>query len=147
MKLVIKHFSELTTEELYNIFKLRSDVFIVEQNCAYPDIDEADKVAYHMWLEDEDGIAAYLRVLPQGVKFDDVSLGRVISARRGCGLGARIMQEGIKAAQEIYGAKSITIGAQSYAKGFYEKQGFVQISEEFVEDGIPHILMQSTNRA
>lgn len=76
--------------------------------------------------------------------FDDVSLGRVISARRRRGFGSRILQEGIKAAREKFGAKSITIAAQTYAKPFYEKQGFVQKSEIFLEDGIPHIIMTRT---
>ncbi len=141
MELVIKKFSELTAEELYEILKLRVDVFVVEQNCPYPEIDGKDKEAYHLWLKDEKGIAAYLRVLDRGVSFEDCAIGRVISARRRQGIGTEILKAGITAAKEKFGADKITIEAQVYAKEFYEKQGFVQVSEPFLEDGIPHIIM------
>lgn len=141
MELVVRHFKELTTEELFEIYKLRSDVFIIEQNCACPDVDDADKVAYHVYYKDEDGIVAYLRVLPQGVKFDEASIGRVISVKRRCGFGTMILKEGIRIAKEKLGADAICIEAQLYARGLYEKVGFVQISDEFLEDGIPHIKM------
>lgn len=82
MKQYIKRFDELSTAELYEILKLRNAVFVVEQNCAYQDIDGLDETAYHMWLEDENGIAAYVRLLPPGVRFDDSVIGRVIAVRR-----------------------------------------------------------------
>lgn len=141
MELVVKHFKDLTTDELFEIYKLRSTVFIIEQNCACPDVDDADKVAYHVYFRDENGILAYLRVLPQGVKFDEASIGRVISVKRRCGFGTRILREGIRIAKEKLDADSICIEAQVYARGLYEKVGFVQISDEFLEDGIPHIKM------
>lgn len=141
MKLVVKKFHELTADELYSILKLRVDVFVVEQNCPYPEIDGKDREAYHVWLEDEDGIAAYLRVLDKGVSFDDAAIGRVISARRRKGFGTIVLKEGIKVAKEKFGADKITIEAQVYARKFYENVGFRQVSEEFLEDGIPHIVM------
>ena len=141
MELVIKHFDELRTQELFEIFKLRVSVFVVEQNCPYQEVDDADKKAYHVYLKDETGIQAYLRVLPKGVTFSEASIGRVIAVKRRCGLGSLILSEGIKAAKERFGAESIVIGAQAYARGLYEKAGFVQSSSEFLEDGIPHIKM------
>lgn len=141
MELIVKHFRELSTEELVDIYKLRVAVFVVEQNCPYQEIDDADKSAYHIYLKDEDGIQAYLRVLPKGVTFPDVSIGRVLAVRRRCGLGSRILAAGIEVAREKFNANRITIGAQVYARKLYEKAGFVQSSEEFLEDGIPHIEM------
>lgn len=141
MELVIKHFSELTNEELYDILKARVDVFVVEQKCPYPEIDGKDKDAYHMILRDERGIAAYLRVLKSGVSFPEPALGRILTTRRGEELGARIVSEGIKFAEEKLGAEKIRIEAQVYARGFYEKLGFRQCSEPFMDDGIEHIEM------
>lgn len=141
MKLYIKRFDELSLRELYEILKLRSDVFVVEQNCVYPDLDDYDQDAWHVFMRDEDGIQAYLRVLNRGTKFDDVSIGRVISMKRRCGLGTRIMRTGILVAREKLSAQRITLEAQVYARSLYEKLGFVQTSEEFLEDGIPHIRM------
>ncbi len=142
MELTVKHFSELTAIELYEIYKLRCAVFVVEQNCVYQDIDDADKLAYHLWLSDDTGILAYARVLPKGVTFPEVSLGRVIAVRRRCGLGTEIVRVAIKTAKDKFDADIITIEAQTYARALYENLGFVQTSEEFLEDGIPHIQMQ-----
>lgn len=141
MELTVKHFSQLTRDELFAIYKLRVAVFVVEQQCAYPEVDDADKTAYHLWLSDAGGIQAYLRVLPPHATFDTASIGRVIAVKRRQGLGGRIVAEGIRAAREKFGAEAITIEAQTYARGLYEKAGFVQSSEEFLEDGIPHIQM------
>jgi len=141
MKLVIKHYRELTLDELHDIYRLRVAVFVVEQNCPYQELDGNDKVAYHLWLEDAEGIHAYLRVLPPHVTFEDASIGRVVSVRRHQGLASRLIQEGIRIAKEQFGANSITIEAQVYARSLYEKAGFVQVSDEFLEDGIPHIKM------
>ena len=141
MELVVKHFDELSTRELFEIFKLRVSVFVVEQNCPYQEVDDADKKAYHVYLKDETGIQAYLRVLPKGITFDEISIGRVIAVKRRCGLGSLILSEGIKVAKERLGAESIAIEAQVYARELYEKAGFVQSSSEFLEDGIPHIKM------
>lgn len=142
MELVVKHFDELTAWELFDLYKLRVSVFVVEQSCPYQEVDDADRVSYHVWLRDGDGIAAYLRVIPAGVNFEDVSIGRVIAVRRRCGLGTRIVAEGLRVAQERLGAQRVTIEAQTYARALYEKLGFRQTSAEFLEDGIPHIRMQ-----
>ncbi len=141
MELTAKHFSELTTQELFEIFKLRVSVFVVEQKCYYQEVDEHDSAAYHVWLHDEDGIEAYLRVLPAGETFEEVSIGRVIAVKRRRGLGTKIVAAGIDVAREKLGAKKIKIEAQTYARALYEKLGFVQVGEEFLEDGIPHIPM------
>ncbi len=141
MKLQTKHFKDLTTEELYALLRLRVSVFVVEQNCPYMELDNLDQEALHVWLEDEDGIAAYLRVLDRGAESEYVSIGRVISVKRRCGLGTRVLTEGIKTAMEIFDADKIYLEAQTYAKRLYEKQGFKQISDEFLLDGIPHVKM------
>ena len=88
MELIVKHFSELSAEELFEIYKLRISVFVVEQNCPYQEADDADRAAYHVWLKDETGIKAYARVLPPGVTFDSAAIGRVIAVKRRCGLGS-----------------------------------------------------------
>lgn len=142
MELIVKHFSELSAEELFEIYRLRVSVFIVEQRCPYQDVDDADRTAYHLWLRDENGIAAYARLLPPGAAFPTAAIGRVIAVRRRCGLGTRIVDAAINAAREKLSADVITIEAQVYARSLYEKAGFVQTSEEFLEDGIPHVQMQ-----
>lgn len=142
MELAVKHFSELSAEELFEIYRLRVSVFVVEQKCPYQEVDDADRVAYHIWLKDEDGIEAYARVLPQGVTFQTASLGRVIAVKRRCGLGSKIVEAAIDVAKTKLCAEKITIEAQDYARSLYEKHGFSQTSEEFLEDGIPHIQMQ-----
>lgn len=141
MELYRKCFCELTTEELYRLLRLRVSVFVVEQNCPYMELDNLDQNAIHIWFEDEDGIEAYVRVMGQGVESEYASIGRVIAVKRRCGLGSQILAEGIRAAREFFQAKRIYLEAQVYAKRLYEKQGFCQISEEFLLDGIPHVKM------
>lgn len=135
-----KQFDELSARELYAILALRARVFVVEQNCAYLDPDGADLVSRHVWTADEAGaVLAYLRVVPAGTKFPEVSIGRVITApeARGTGLGKELMRRGIAAA----GAGPIRIGAQAHLEKFYGELGFVRASEPYDEDGIPHIEM------
>ena len=141
MQLIVKHFQELSLEELHDIYRLRVAVFVVEQDCPYQEIDGKDKDAYHIWLSDEESIQAYLRVLPPGISFPEASLGRVVSIRRRQGLATQLLREGIRVAKDHYHADKIAIEAQVYARRLYEKLGFVQTSEEFLEDGIPHIRM------
>lgn len=142
MEITVKHFSELTATELFEIYRIRSDVFVVEQNCPYQDIDDADKEAYHIWIQDEGRVVAYARVLPPGTTFETAAIGRVLSVKRRCGVATLLMSEAINVAQEKFSADKITLGAQVYAKSLYEKVGFHQISDEYLEDGIPHILME-----
>ena len=141
MQVYVKAFEELSPAELYAILRLRVEVFMLEQKCLYPDLDGLDRQALHVWLSEDGELAAYLRVLPRGVRSEDVMIGRVIAVRRGCGLGAQVMREGIRAARERLGADRICLEAQVYAQGFYEKLGFRRVSEPFDEDGIPHVKM------
>ena len=137
-----KRFDEFTTQELYELLRIRTDVFVVEQNCVYQDMDYDDQAAIHLWLTDEaDRIVALCRVCPAGTHMEEVSIGRVITTERGKGYGKQIMLAGIEAAKEHFGAKRIDIEAQEYAKGFYEQVGFRKSSEQFILDGIPHIRM------
>lgn len=142
MELIVKRFEELSLEELYEIIKVRLEVFVVEQNCVYQDIDDKDKKAYHVYLKDDNEIKAYLRVLDKGVSFDDVAFGRVLTTERGKGYSTIILQEAIKITKEKLHANKVIIEAQVYAKGMYEKHRFRQVSDEFLEDGIPHIKME-----
>ena len=142
METVIKHYNELSADELYEILKLRVNVFVVEQNCPYSELDDKDKNAYHVYMRDENGIFAYLRVLDKGVSYEDVSIGRVISTRRRQGIGTLILKEGIRVAIDKFCADRITISAQLYARGLYEGVGFVQTSDEYLEDDIPHARME-----
>ena len=137
MELVIKRFDELTLQELYEILRLRVNVFVVEQHCPYPEIDGRDAFSHHLYYRDEDGIQAYLRVVDAGVSFDEASIGRVLSRKRRCGLAGSLLREGIRFANETLGVDALRIEAQTYARGLYEKAGFRQVSEEFLEDGIP----------
>lgn len=136
-----KTFEELTTGELYDLLRIRSDVFVVEQNCVYQDLDNDDQKSIHLWLTDDGKTVALCRVCPAGTHMERVSIGRVITTVRGKGYGKQIMLAGIETAKECFNASEIEIEAQEYAKGFYEMVGFRQSSEPFILDGIPHIRM------
>ena len=137
-----KRFSNLDTNELYEILKLRFNVFVLEQTCLYQEIDNLDQEAIHVYIKDGEEILAYLRVLDRGIESEDVAIGRVIAKNRRQGLGTLVLKEGIKAGKEFFDADTIYLEAQTYAKEFYENQGFVQISDEFLLDGIAHIKMR-----
>jgi ElaA protein len=139
-----KTFSELTTAELYELLRIRTDVFVVEQNCVYQDMDYDDQQALHLWLTKDGQIVALCRVCPAGTHMEQVSIGRVITTVRGKGYGKQIMLAAIDAARKDFGATRIDLEAQEYAKGFYEQVGFRQSSETFILDGIPHIRMTLT---
>lgn len=139
-----KTFSELTTAELYELLRIRTDVFVVEQNCVYQDMDYDDQQALHLWLTKDGQIVALCRVCPAGTHMEQVSIGRVITTVRGKGYGKEIMLTAIEAAKKHFGATHIDLEAQEYAKGFYEQVGFRQSSETFILDGIPHIRMTLT---
>lgn len=143
MNIITKYFQELTTTELYEILKVRSAVFVVEQNCVYQDLDGVDYRSLHVFGKNEkDEVTAYLRLFAKDNEPNTVQMGRVLTLERGAGLGAAILKEGIKAAAEKFDAQEIYIEAQKYAIGFYEKEGFRVTSEEFLEDGIPHVQMR-----
>lgn len=142
MELAVKTFQELTADELYELLRLRAEVFVVEQTCVYQDLDGKDRAALHLLLREGETLQAYARVLPAGTAFPTAGLGRVCTRSRGRGLGRAVVAAGIRAAREKLGAEEITIEAQSYVRGLYESFGFRQSSEEFLEDGIPHIQMK-----
>lgn len=139
-----KTFQELTTDELYELLRVRSEVFVVEQNCVYQDMDYDDQKSIHLWLTANNKVVALARVCPAGTHMKEISIGRVITTERGKGYGRQIMLHAIDAAVEYFDAKLIDIEAQVYAKGFYERVGFHPSSEPFILDGIPHIKMTWT---
>ena len=141
MELAVKRFEELTNNELYDILKLRVNTFVVEQHCPYPELDDKDQDALHVFLRDEEGIHAYLRVMDKGVSSEQVSIGRVVAVTRRKGYGSRVLEEGMRVAAEYFQADKIYLEAQTYARGLYEKHRFRQISDVFLEDGILHIKM------
>ena len=138
----IKTFKQLTVDELYELLRVRTEVFVVEQDCVYQDMDGDDKEAIHVWLTEGDKVVALARVCPAGVHLPTISIGRVITTVRGKGYGKQIMLAAIDVAVDHFGATSIDIEAQEYAKGFYESVGFKQTSDTFMLDGIPHIKMR-----
>lgn len=140
----IKSFENLSVNELYDILKLRSEIFVVEQNCVYLDIDGKDKQALHLFGEFEGKIVGYSRLFKPGITFDNASIGRVVvdANYRDRKWGHDLMREAIAGIKHHFGESQITIGAQLYLKKFYESHGFVQTSEMYLEDDIPHIEMK-----
>lgn len=139
----IKHFNELTTHELYALLRLRSEVFVVEQNCPYLDPDNKDQQSHHLLYYVGEQLAAYTRLLPAGLSFDEVSIGRVITspAYRGTGLGKKLIEASIEGCYKLFGRQPIRIGAQLYLLKFYQSFGFVEQGDVYDEDGIPHVEM------
>ena len=139
----LKKFSELDTHNLYEILKLRVEVFVVEQNCPYPELDDCDQQALHLYLKENNEILAYCRILPAGLKYDDCSIGRVIvrEQARGKGYARVIMQKAINIIETSWNVPCIKLCAQSHLQHFYQSVGFETISDEFDEDGIPHVYM------
>lgn len=139
MQVKSKFFSELTTTELYEILKAREEIFVVEQNCVYQDLDNKDYDSLHVFYEEDGIVTAYIRAFFK----DDttVQMGRVLSLRHGAGLGGRLLREGITQIKDKMNPKRIYIEAQCYATGYYEREGFSVCSDEFLEDGIPHVQM------
>lgn len=138
MQVKIKSFDELTKEELYEILRLRVDIFVVEQECPYPEIDGKDYDAFHIYLENQGQILAYSRVYEEE---GEVHIGRIISKERRKGHATLILKEAIRVACENYQARKIVIEAQTYAKSLYAKVGFVEDSEIYLLDGIEHVKM------
>ena len=143
MNWVFKKFDQLTLQELYAILELRSKVFVVEQNCAYQDPDGKDQSAWHLMGMENDVLIAYTRILPPGVSYPEPAIGRVVTspAHRGSGLGRELMKRSIEHCEKIFGNTPITLGAQRYLENFYHSLGFFPSSNEYIEDGIPHIEM------
>lgn len=138
-----KPFSELTPHELYEILKLRSEVFVVEQNCVFLDADDKDQVSIHVMCWQNELLAGYTRLVPAGISYDDASIGRVVTSPkiRQSGIGKLLMNYSIRTSYEAFGKTTITIGAQFYLRKFYTSLGFQQCSDIYLEDGIQHIKM------
>ena len=140
----IKPFNELSTIELYEILQLRSEVFVVEQNCVYQDIDSKDQKAIHVLGYYEGVLAAYSRLFKPNEYFADSSIGRVIvkASHRDKKLGHDLMKASIDVVKDLFSETNITISAQLYLQKFYESHGFVTVGESYLEDDIPHIEMR-----
>ena len=140
---VLKKFHELNVTELYSVMQLRNEVFVVEQNCVYQDADGRDLQSLHLagWKDGE--LIAYCRILPPGISFPESSIGRVVSLPkyRKTGAGKELMKMAIGKTFDLFSCTTIRIGAQLYLADFYTSLGFVQCSETYLEDGIPHIEM------
>ena len=141
--IISKEFAELTPYELHAILKARCDVFVVEQNCAYTDIDGIDPICRHLFtLNDKGECTSCLRLFIKPDEPHTVQIGRVVTTERGTGLGRKLLHEGVKQARMYNGAEELYLEAQVYAIGFYAKEGLEVCSEEFLEDGIPHVKMR-----
>ena len=138
-EITVKPFDALTPYELYDILKARIDVFVVEQQCPYPEADGIDQIADHFCLRSDNGLLAYLRVFPD--EEGNVWIGRVLTLVRGKHYGRILMHKAVEYAEARYPGKPIYLKSQRYATGFYAKEGFKVCSEEFMEDGIPHVNM------
>jgi len=138
----LKTFQELTLHELYSILKLRVDVFVVEQNCPYPEVDGADLFSVHFFHKEKEEIVAYLRVIP--LENETVRIGRVVTHKqfRGQNRSSQLMEHAMKFIQTNYPGKIIHLSAQEHLQHFYGKFGFKSISEMYLEDGIPHVDME-----
>jgi ElaA protein len=143
MNFIAKYFSELNTTELYEILQLRSEVFVVEQDCIYQDIDFKDQKSLHIIGYKNNKIVAYTRIFKPGDYFENASIGRVlvVASERKYGFGHDLIKASITAINTHFKVTEITISAQKYLKNFYESHNFVQVGEEYLEDGIPHIRM------
>lgn len=139
----VKKFNELSTDELYEILRIRTEIFVVEQNCAYRDLDSKDKEAYHLFLKDGKEILAYLRILPKGISYREVSIGRVLTKKshRKMGLSRDLMNKAINFITNTLDEREVRISAQVYLQDFYKSFGFNQTSDIYLEDGIKHIEM------
>ena len=136
-------FDRLAASELYALLQLRTEVFVMEQNCIFQDMDGTDDQAAHLLGTQEGQLVAYARLFPAGVKFAEASIGRVVTraSSRGQGLGHLLILRAIAAVQTLWGAQPIRIGAQARLKAYYSQHGFVDVGMPFIEDGIDHIEM------
>ena len=140
---VLKTFNELSPQDIYSILQLRSEVFVVEQNCVYQDIDDKDQYALHLLLKKDDYLIGYSRIFKAGDYFKEASIGRVLVKKkdRNNRHGSLLMELSIKAIRDHFKENTVKISAQIYLKKFYNELGFDPIGEEYLEDGIPHIAM------
>lgn len=138
-----KHFNDLTNTELYDLLRLRSEVFVVEQNCVFLDQDDKDQQCHHVLFYDAQTIVACARLVPPGLSYPEMSIGRIVTSMkvRGTGAGKELVAYSIAECRRLFGNGPIKIGAQLYAEKFYEQFGFVRCSDVYDEDGIDHIKM------
>ncbi len=143
IKFEVKRFDELSIKELYKILRLRAEIFVVEQDCVYQDIDNKDQKAIHVIGYKDEDIVAYTRLFDAGDYYENASFGRVLVSEkeRKYGYGHDLIKVSIKAIETNFKTKKIKISAQKYLKKFYESHGFIKLGEEYLEDGIPHIAM------
>lgn len=141
MEVFEKYYDQLELDELYKIMELRSRVFVLEQKCLYQDLDGLDKKALHLYIRDKGRIVAYLRILEKGLVNEHVAIGRVLSIVRGQGLAKLLLERAIEIVSLDWKEKAIYLEAQVYIKGLYQNFGFKEISDVFLEDGIPHVQM------
>lgn len=141
---ITKSFHELTAEELYALLKLRTEVFVMEQQCLYMDMDDKDRQCLHVMGYDGEQLAAYSRLVPAGVSYPEPSIGRVVTstAFRKSGYGKLLMQYSVTEAKKQFNTSVIVISAQHYLEKFYTELGFVSESDVYLEDDIPHIKMR-----
>ena len=139
----LKKFDELTNTELYNLLKERTSVFVVEQNCPYLEVDGNDSFSYHLFKEDNGEIIAYLRIVPAGVTYQEISIGRVFVKKeyRGQRIAEKLIKKGLDFIQNELKEKTVKIQAQDYLRKFYSSFGFQTISQTYLEDNIPHVDM------
>tara|TARA_B100001094_G_scaffold129654_1_gene125567 strand:- start:6798 stop:7238 length:441 start_codon:yes stop_codon:yes gene_type:complete len=142
MKLEVKPWNELTRKEINDVFSLRSEVFIVEQNCAYQDVDGKDELADHVMLYIEEELVGYTRVFVENTYFKEASFGRAVVKKRhrGEGYGHLLVDKSLEHLK-AYKQPLIKISAQAYLKAFYSSHGFIAKGDEYMEDGIPHVAM------
>lgn len=140
---VCKPFDELNSHELYAIIKLRNEVFVVEQNCVFQDADDKDRYCHHLCGLVGNELAAYARLVPAGISYPYISIGRVVTSpvHRKAGIGRALMTQAINECYRLFGKQTIKIGAQLYLKDFYQSFGFRQTGGMYLEDDIPHIEM------
>lgn len=143
MNFTLKTFNQLTNTELYNILQERTNVFVVEQNCPYPEVDGKDVQSYHLYKEQDGEIVAYLRILPPGVSYAELSIGRVLVKKeyRGQRLAHELMARALQFIEDELNETTVKIQAQDYLRNFYSSFGFEAISEVYLDDGIPHVDM------
>lgn len=139
----IKSFEEITTSELYEIIKARVDIFVVEQNCPYPDLDGYDQKAIHLWAEQDNTVLAYCRIFDREIKYNETSIGRVLTSEKGRGknLGKQLIKYAVETIENRFKTSEVRISAQDYLLKFYSDFGFQDTGKKYLEDNIPHTEM------
>ena len=140
----VKHFNELSTEEFHDLIALRIQIFVIEQDCPYQEVDGKDKVAFHLFFKNENNeMIATTRILPQGISYEEVAIGRVVVHEnyRGTGLGHQLMADSMCFVEQEFGKGPVRLSAQKHLENYYGNHGFQSTGKEYLEDGIPHIEM------